>query len=89
MSPVVAVAVAFVLAIAVAGSVFFSPLFAVPFVLLGIAATLGLQVVRRQRRARDMREFRQQAAPQQTDFTAEDRRTQVQTGAPRSGSPPG
>ncbi len=87
MSPVTVSAAALVLGVVVAGAVFGSPLLAVPFVALGIAAALGLQLLRRQRRARDMRRFRQEAAPQQTEFTAEDRRTQVQTGAPRSGSP--
>lgn len=89
MSPLAVAVTALVLAIAVAGVVFVSPLLAVPFVLIAIAGVLGLQVLRRQRRASDMRQFREQAAPQQTEFTAEDRRTQVRTGAPRSGSSPG
>ncbi len=87
MTPLTVAATALVLAVLAAGLVFGAPILAVPVVFLGIAFALALQVLRRQRRARDIAEFRQQAAPQQTEFTAEDRRTQVQTGAPRSGAP--
>ena len=78
VSPPAVIAIAFVFAVIVGFSfVLGAPIVGVPFLLLAIGAFGAGDVLRRQRRARNIKRFRAQAAAQRTDFTAQDRRTQV------------
>ena len=53
------------------------PILAVPILLLLPGPFVALSTLRRQRRLREMRRFREQAQAHKTPFTPEDRRTVV------------
>ena len=59
------------------GLVIGAPVFALPVVLLVLGAMGGYVFVRRSRQARSMRQFREQAETDGTDFTARDQLTQT------------
>jgi uncharacterized membrane protein len=78
VSPFVIAIVALVFgAIVGAAFAFGSPILGIPIALAGIALIGGFEVLRRRRQAVDIHTFREQADAQKTDFTPEDRRTQV------------
>jgi hypothetical protein len=54
-----------------------APVFAVPILLLALAAGGVYWVLRRGQQAREMREFREQAEGEQPEFTARDHLTQT------------
>ncbi len=71
-------AVALVVGLVVgAAFVFGTPILGIPIAVLGIALVGVLEVIRRRQQAVDVHSFREQADAQKTDFTTEDRRTQV------------
>ncbi len=60
-----------------AAFVFGTPILGIPIAALGLLLVGVLEVMRRRQQQTDVHEFRGQADAQKTDFTAEDRRTQV------------
>jgi hypothetical protein len=79
MTPLTLVAIAFVLSLLLFGFAFWTPIFALPLVVLFLVA-LGLaELARRRGSSRELREFRAQArnaGPQHEDeFTDRDRET--------------
>jgi len=75
--PVAIVIVLATLAALVVGSTFVigAPLFAIPLVMVAISALGAMDMLKRVRGMREMKQFREQAKARKTEFTAEDKST--------------